>query len=509
LNINKDKYQAIREAAERDVLAFIRLVAPYMHLGAIHEELLQWCIREDAKDNLLVLMPRDHLKSKMAAFIAAWWLVKDPTETILYVSSTASLAEKQLGQIKQILESVACRRYWPELINIDEGKRARWNTEEIIVDHPLRKAEGIADPSIKAIGITGSVTGFHASKVVLDDLVTPQNAYTEEGRGKVASLYSQLASIESATSKELVVGTRYHPKDLYNDLIMMRETFFNEEGEEEEREVYEVFQRVVEEDGEFLWPRTQRADGKAFGFDAQILARKKAKYIDTSQFYAQYYNNPNDPGNQLISDNKFQYYDVKNLINREGIWYIRDRKLNVYAAIDFAFSRSKKADSTAIATIGVDSNNSFYVLEIRRFKTDRIKEYYENIFAAHGKWGFRKLRAEVTVAQQAIVTQLKELIKQDGLALSIDEYRPSRNEGDKAERIASVLEPKYDNLQVWHYKGGYCQLLEEELKLAKPPHDDIKDALANAIAIAKPPHKSYQGQQITNVIYNSRFGGIG
>ncbi len=150
MNINKDKYQAIREAAERDVLAFIRLVAPYMHLGAIHEELLQWCIREDAKDNLLVLMPRDHLKSKMAAFIAAWWLVKDPTETILYVSSTASLAEKQLGQIKQILESVACRRYWPELINIDEGKRARWNTEEIIVDHPLRKAEGIADPSIKA-----------------------------------------------------------------------------------------------------------------------------------------------------------------------------------------------------------------------------------------------------------------------------------------------------------------------------------------------------------------------
>ena len=505
----QDKYAAIREAAESNVLTFVKLVAPYMHLGAVHEELLLWATRQDGLDNKLILMPRDHLKSKMAAFIAAWWLTKDPTETILYVSSTASLAEKQLGQIKGILESDVYRRYWPDMINIEEGKRTRWNTEEIIVDHPLRKAEGIADPSIKAIGITGSVTGFHASKVVLDDLVTPQNAYTEEGREKVSSLYSQLASIEGATAQELVVGTRYHPKDLYNDLILMKEVFFAENGDEEEILVYEVFQRVVETDGEFLWPRSQRKDGKAYGFDAQILARKKAKYIDTAQFYAQYYNDPNDPGSQAIESNKFQYYEKNLLKNIEGTWFFKDRKLNVYAAIDFAFSRSKRADSTAIVVVGIDFQNNIYILDINRFKTDRIKEYFDNLLHLHNKWGFRKMRAEVTVAQQAIVTELKEsYIKPQGLVISIDEYRPSRNEGDKEERIAAILEPRYDNMQIWHYRGGNCQLLEEELILRRPPHDDIKDALSNAIAIAKAPPQRMQQTINSNVVYHSRFGGI-
>lgn len=505
----QDKYTAIREAAESDVITFVKLIAPYMHLGAIHEELLRWATRQEGLDNKLILMPRDHLKSKCAAFIAAWWLTKDPTETILYVSATASLAEKQLGQIKQILESPIYRRYWPEMVHPEEGKRARWNTEEIIVDHPKRVAEGIADPSIKASGITGSVTGFHASKVVLDDLVTPQNAYTEDGREKVASLYSQLASIESANSQELVVGTRYHPKDLYNDLILMKESLFNAEGEEEEIQVYEVFQRVVEVDGEFLWPRSQRKDGKAYGFDAQILARKKAKYIDGSQFYAQYYNDPNDPGSQAIDSTKFQYYDQKNLKNEGGYWTISGRKLNVYAAIDFAFSRSKKADSTAIVVVGVDNLNNYYVLDIKRFKTDRIKEYFDNILTAHAKWEFRKIRAEITVAQQAIVAELKEsYIKPSGIALSVDEYRPNRNEGDKAERIEAILSVRYENQQVWHYRGGNCQLLEEELVLKRPPHDDIKDALANAINIAKAPAVRQIQTINSNVLYHSRFGGL-
>jgi len=119
------------------------------------------------------------------------------------------------------------------------------------------------------------------------------------------------------------------------------------------------------------------------------------------------------------------------------------------------------------------------------------------------------MRAEVTVAQQAIVTELKEsYIKPQGLVISIDEYRPSRNEGDKEERIAAILEPRYDNMQIWHYRGGNCQLLEEELILRRPPHDDIKDALSNAIAIAKAPPQRMQQSINNNVVYHSRFGGI-
>lgn len=502
--------QLIRETAENDLLAFIRLVSPKTMLGKVHESVVQWWTRQEAKSNQILLLPRGHQKSRLVALRAAWWITKHPETTIMYVSATADLAEKQLYAIKSILESKIYRRYWPNMIHEDEGKRERWTVSEISVDHPKRKIEGIRDVTVKAVGITANITGLHADIVVLDDMVVPTNAYTEEGRSKVASLYSQLASIENPNAQEWVVGTRYHPNDIYQTMIEMKASIYNENGDlEEEDAVYELMQEVVETGGEFLWPQQQREDGSLFGFNDRILAQIKAKYVDTTQFFSQYYNNPNSAENARISPEKFQYYERKSLQNQEGTWYIKDRKLNVYAAIDFAFSLRKKADYTALVVVGVDHLGNYYILDIDRFKTDRIVEYFNHILTAQQKWGFRKIRAEVTVAQQTIVSELKEsYIKPSGVALSVDEYRPNRHEGDKEERTNAILEPKYDNLQMWHYKGGNCQSLEEELIMAHPSHDDIKDALANAVNISVVPKQRMMSSTNTNVIYHPRFGGI-
>jgi len=266
----------------------------------------------------------------------------------------------------------------------------------------------------------------------------------------------------------------------------------------------------LQTNGEFLWPVQIRYDGKSFGFDYKILAQIKGKYQgDITQFYAQYYNNPNNSSTARISSEKFQYYERALLINKEGDWYIKDRRLNIYAAIDFAFSLRKKADYSALVVIGVDYLGNYYVLDIDRFKTERIVDYFNHILKAQQKWGFRKIRAEVTIAQQAIVGELKEsYIKPNGVPLSIDEFRPNRHQGDKDERINAVLEPKYDNMQVWHYRGGNCQSLEEELVMLHPPHDDIKDALANAISISNIPRHINQQGLVSNVITHSRFGGV-
>jgi hypothetical protein len=180
----------IREAAEADLLTFIRLVAPHLMLGAIHEELIAWWQRQDAKENQLVLLPRGHMKSKLIAYRTAWWLTKHPETTILYVSATADLAEKQLYAIKNIIDSPVYRRYWKDMINEEEGKREKWAVAEIAVDHPKRKLEGVRDASVKAVGLTSNTTGFHADVVVLDDIVVPGNAYNEEGRSKVSQQHT-------------------------------------------------------------------------------------------------------------------------------------------------------------------------------------------------------------------------------------------------------------------------------------------------------------------------------
>lgn len=506
------KNDMIREAAEADLLTFIKLVAPHILYGAIHEELISWWSRQEAKDNQLVLLPRGHMKSKLAAYRTAWWITKHPETTVLYVSATADLAEKQLYAIKQIIDSPIYRRYWSDMIHPEEGKREKWAVAEIAVDHPKRKLEGIRDATCKAVGLTSNTTGFHADIVVLDDIVVPGNAYSEDGREKVSNAYSQLASIENPGAQEWVVGTRYHPRDIYDTMINMKEVHYDDEGEVlQEDEVYELFQKVVETDGEFLWAKRTRKDGKAFGFDNKELARIKAKYIDTTQFYAQYYNDPNTTESARINKENFQYFDKSNLVNKEGDWYIRDRKLNVYAAIDFAFSLRKQADYTALVVIGVDHQANYYILDIDRFKTDKIVDYYKHILTAWEKWGFRKIRAEITVAQQTIVKELKDsYLKPNGIPLSIDEFRPTRHLGDKAQRIGSVLEPKYDNLQVWHYKGGNCQTLEEELVMVHPPHDDMKDALANAMSISLVPKLRAQMNLGLNKkqMTHSRFGGV-
>jgi phage terminase large subunit-like protein len=454
------------------------------------------------------------MKSHCLAVYAAWQVTKDPSVTILYMSATSTLAEHQLYAIKGMLGSDVYRRYWPNMIEPDEGKREKWTSTSISVDHPLRKLEGVRDPTIQTAGLTTNTTGWHADIVLPDDVVVPENAYTAEGRRKTAAAMSQISSIKNAGGLIKACGTRYHPKDQYHIWKSQVEPIYDENDEMiGEQPIWEIMERVVEVDGEFIWPSAKRAqDNKQFGFNLRILSRIKAEYEDRTQFFAQYYNNPNDVETQKISSECFQYYDPKFLQQEEGRWFFKEKRLNTYAAIDFAFSMSKKADFTALVTIGVDKDNNIYILDIDRFKTDgKISVYFEHILRAFLKWEFKKLRAETTVAQKSVVNELKEsYIRTNGLALKIDEHRPNRHEGNKEERMSATLEPRYANHQMWHYKSGMCNLLEEELMQNKPAHDDIADALTAAVDIAVPPKGNYAtfSQNVTPLKIHPRFGGV-
>jgi len=516
--MSRTKIDEIRSLAEADLLTFIRLVHPHRLLGAVHEELISWWTRSDAKSHQLVLLPRDHGKSAMVAYRVAWEITRNPAVRVLYISSTANLAEKQLKFIKDILTSRIYRRYWPEMVNEDEGKREKWTNSEISVDHPKRRAETVRDPTIFTAGLTTGIVGMHCDIAVLDDVVVGDNANTIEGRDKVKTQYSFLSSIEGTGAREWVVGTRYNPADLYNDLLEMEISDYDDNGEIIETiKLYEIFEKVLEDSpqrdgtGEYLWPKSRRPDGKWFGFDRRERERKYAQYLDKTQFYAQYYNDPNDRSTAPLDSDLFQYYNRALLQRQNGFTYYNGVRLNVYAAVDFAYTLGKRSDYSAVVVVGIDHQNNYYVIEIDRFRTDKISDYYDSIFRLHQKWGFRKLRAETTAAQSIIVEDLKaNYIKPHGLALSIDRHSPSKHLGSKEERIAATLYPRYENQQIWHYKGGNCQILEEELIQEHPPHDDVKDALTACIQICQAPTFAAMTQSSGfDGFYNKRFGGIG
>lgn len=511
----KTKKEEIRELAEADLSKFIALVHPQRVLGSVHHEVIQWWTRQDAKTHQLLLLPRDHQKSALIAYRVAWWITKHPDTRVLYISATSNLAQKQLKFIKDIFESDIYRYYWPEMINKEFSQREKWTESEISVDHPLRKAEAVRDPTIFTAGLTTTITGLHFDVSVFDDVVVPDNAYTEEGRNKVMAQYSQLASIESTDAQQWVVGTRYHPKDLYQEMMDIMVEIYDDDGEVKDAEaLYEKFERQVESQGDgtgqFLWPRQQRKDGRYFGFDQKVLARKRAQYLDKTQFRAQYYNDPNSIDDAPISPDCFQYFDLTHIRMKDGHFHYRDRRLNVFAAVDFAYTTGARSDYTAIVVVGVDKDLNYYVLDIERFKTDKISEYFSRLLRLHEKWQFKKVRAEVTAAQSVIVKDLKEnYIRPYGLALSVDEYKPTSRTGSKEERVHAILQPRYENRQVWHYKGGNTQILEEELVQRNPSHDDVKDCLASCIDVCVAPTSAHSRSRADlTPVYSSRFGGI-
>lgn len=514
-----DRAKEVRKAAEENLYFFATLVNPGYLYGSIHKEIFDWMedyslygSGDKITSNKLIMLPRAHLKSHMEATWCAWMIVRHPEITMLYVSATAELAETQLYDIKNILESSNFMKYWPEYIHPESGKREKWAAKKIIIDHPKRKREGVRDATISTAGLTTNTTGWHADVICADDLVVPENAYTEDGRESVSKKSSQFTSIRNAGGFTMACGTRYHPSDIYATWKKQAAENYNEAGEPLGKKlIWDIKEYAVEVDNLFLWPRAVRSDGKAFGFDLNVLSHIKSEYTDRTQYYAQYYNDPNDPESARMGTEVFQYYSQR-LLKKEGSsWFYNGRRLNIYAAVDFAFSLSANADYTAIVVVGIDTDKNIYVLDIDRFKSFKTVEYFQHIAALHSKWGFKKLQAEVTVAQKTIVESIKDFVKKEGLRLSVVEFRPSRYEGNKEERIAAVLEHRYENYEMWHFEGGWTGVLEEELVQSRPAHDDIKDALASAVSICVAPARSSLDR--LDGFFNltkprSRFGGV-
>jgi phage terminase large subunit-like protein len=305
-------------------------------------------------------------------------------------------------------------------------------------------------------------------------------------------------------------------------MINARIGVWNEEYEDFTSEVplWDVMERVVEDSpdrsgtGNFLWPRMESPhNGERYGYDLKELGKIKADYVSHEgivHFYAQYYNDPNDLGTQRIDRSKFQYYDEKHIdIEGDRVYYSRKR-LNVYCAMDVAWSDSDRADYTAIAVIGIDHDGFIYVLDLDRFRTTNFNTYYERIQSLQDKWRFRKLVVETNAGGYLVAQEVEAFVRRNGGSMAVERRPATAKHGSKQEKWASVLEPRYESKSVFHRRSGLTAVLEEELMQAKPRNDDLKDAMCAAISISKPPASkglpAYKRMKGTNVVVG-RFGG--
>jgi hypothetical protein len=512
-----DKLLELREMCISDIWTFAKAINPNYMYGDIHERLLKW-FAEGETSCKLALLPRGHLKSHCLAVYVVWVITRQPWCSILYISANSDLAEVQVSAIKGMLESDNYRLLFPEMISERVNDRSKWTSAGIIVDHPERKARGIRDWTIRFKTVKSNSTGLHCSHLMYDDVVTKEFAYTASGRKELSTAMGQFYSIKNTDAPIRAVGTRYHPKDAYHDFIEAEYQVWSDDHELlGYKDLWEVFEEKVEDRGDmtgnYLWPRTRDPKIKeSFGFDIQQLSLIRAGYEsnhELSQFFAQYYNDTNDVGSHRVSEDDFKYYETSFLKSNRGTWYFKDRKLNVFAGMDVAWSVLGKSDYTAIVVIGVDHDGFIYLLDLARFKTTNFDEYYDKVEKLYDYWHFKKLRVETNSGGKLVKIELENRIRQEGKLLSIDGHHANRNEGTKFERHAAILEPRYKQGTILHFKGGLIKTLEEEVMLERPPHDDLADALCSAIQIMKIPFKLSRGDKEGKKIINAsnRFGG--
>ena len=146
-------------------------------------------------------------------------ILRDPNIRIMIGSKTQTQAEAFLKEVRTHFEQNE------DLIRIfgdwKTSKDNVWNDREFTVNkRTIIKKEA----TLTALGASGAVISKHFDVIIGDDLVGLENARTERQRANLKEwFYSSLFPTLEPDGEIHILGTRYNPLDLYEDLIKSRD----------------------------------------------------------------------------------------------------------------------------------------------------------------------------------------------------------------------------------------------------------------------------------------------
>jgi len=147
-------------------------------------------------------------KSWITAAYVLWRLYCKPTENILVVSASSKRSE-EFAQFchKLIME-------WEVLSHLRPGKGQRFSMNAFDVG-----PAGIShQPSVKAEGINGQITGSRADLIVADDVEVPGNSDTPLMREKISEKIKEFSAIIKPGGEIAYLGTPQTEQSIYNQL---------------------------------------------------------------------------------------------------------------------------------------------------------------------------------------------------------------------------------------------------------------------------------------------------
>ncbi len=320
----------------------------------------------------LLLAPRGHLKTTLAGGLALHFFVQPPEKNIyfprgigalghsdgrstrvLLASKSLPLAADRLGKLQALLEQNALfHGFWPQVFWANPSKEAPvWNQEEFTLQRP----DIFVEPSLKTIGVGGTITGYHFNVHMHDDLIDIRDRASATTMKTAFDWFvaSRALMDNIEQSLEITTGTHWANNDLY--------TLIRENDPSVETRVYSALLRgavqkhpqtqrpELSDDAQPLWPQVfplsllqQLCQPEPFGFGDLFplcylndpyhssvvdFDPRDVRYYTMDGEYLVFESDPRDTalreifGSPAIPDNLV--YGMK--FNREGYEQLRER----------------------------------------------------------------------------------------------------------------------------------------------------------------------------------------
>jgi predicted phage terminase large subunit-like protein len=440
-----DKYKELhdREEYQDKFLKFVKYVWPSFIAGNHHKifgEKLERVARGELK-RLIVNMPPRHTKSEFASYLfPAWVMGQKPHTKIIQATHTAELAVGFGRKVKNLLDSDIYRDVFPDIQLARDAKASgRWST-------------GMGG-EYYAVGVGGALAGRGADLCIIDDPVSEQDALSPAALDNIYEWYTSGPRQRLQPGGAIIiVMTRWSIRDLTAKVLQKQA-----EGGADQWEVVE-FPAIFPETDNVLWPEFWSRD-ELDGVRASIPVAK---------WNAQYLQNPTAEEGAII---KREWWNVWDHDDPPVVDY-------VIQSYDTAFTKSERADYSAITTWGVfypDEGDEAAIILLDSEK---------------GRWEFPELKDAamrlyeefepdmVLIEQKASGTPLTQDLRKMGIPVS--GFTPGRG-ADKFSRM-NACAPVFESGMVWCPETRWAEeVIEECASFPNGEHDDLADSMTQAI----------------------------
>lgn len=347
------------------------------------------------------------------------------------------------------------------ILEPDKNAAGGWTEDRILLKH--RTKLGMKEPSLFVSAVDNNRTGLHPDVIIMDDLVSEATVTTPEQRNKTKTHYRFSLSLLERNGLQVVIGTRYHMDDLYDDLL--QNTGFNC-----------IVRPAILPNGKCYFPTK---------YPKEVLEELKRDQ-GADIFNSQYMLDPTNSDDAVFRVGNINYYlDEDMALERDtGAYRGEVQFQQVFVLTDLAITQGKRSDYTVIMILGITWDKKIYVIDYIRDKltpSDILKSIFEMYDKAR-KYGYvRGVGVETVAFQKVMMYLIKDEAKRRGISIPLIELKANK---DKTLRINGLV-PLVDSGDIY-MSPRHVELKNEMREFPFGKHDDLVDTLAYILQVMKP-----------------------